>query len=347
MILSLIIYQAQYIELKIVDENNNPIEGVYAVHNDKFWYSDKDGIIKIAENQIDENDSIRLSHLSYKPVGILFKNLVLSDMYPNIQLKSDMKELPEVSVSVFNAAKYVEEAIKKIPSNYVDPYETTLNLNADITFNRTDKRSELIRYKGLLQLSSEKKDIYVAKKPEFETVSPELHKNIFFMKPYQSLSIISINTHHIIRRYKKYNFENYEFIEYKNKDAVKIYFKEKGKNPWIGNLIIDRETMAILSINYSVGYVNPWIVGTIKGKGIVKTAINKYYVEANYEQGLSGKYLFDSGRENINSINRWKDQSVATSSNVYLKRNTDMNIDLQKNKKKIKDVFYIYEWLPK
>lgn len=332
------VFQAQYTEIRIVDEYKNPIEGVYVKQKNNFWYSDKNGVVKMNTETICPSDSISFSHLSYKPRHVLFKDLRKDKEYLIIDLESDVKPLTEITVSVFNAKKYVEEAIKLIPENYSDPFEENLNLNADISMkgiNNEEVAEELIQYKGLLNLSLEKKDFYVSKQPEQESVSSDLKKNIFFIKPYDFLNTIPIRKHHVVHNYKKYNYPKYEFLEYKEQDAVKIYF-EKGKRS--GYLIIDRETKAILSINYNIGSTNSWIIGTMKGKGIVYTDISKYFIEADYVRTSSGKYVFDSGRENVDSKSRWKNNSVSTSYDVYLKREI-RDIEAPKKKTNIKDLF--------
>lgn len=329
--------QVQFTEIKIVDEHKTPIEGVYIKRNNDFWYSDKNGVVQMDVETINSNDSISFSHLSYKPIRVLFKDLNKEGEYSIIYLESDAKPLTEVTVSVFNAKKCVEEAIKKIPENYANPFEESLNFNADISMKglNGEEEEELIQYKGLLNLSTEKKDFYVSKQPELERVSPNLKKNIFFIKPYDFLNIIPIGEHHVVRNYKKYKYPKYEFLEYKDVDAVKIYF-ERGKRS--GYLIIDRATKAILSINYSIGSTNSWIIGTMKGKGIVKTDISNYFIEADYVKTSSDKYVFDSGRENIDSKSRWKNNSVSTTYDVYLKREAE--VDNTPNKKtNIKNIF--------
>ena len=327
---SLMMVGTQYAELKITDEFETPIEGVSIKHNNHFWYSDKNGILKIETKLISFNNSISFSHLSYKPVEILFKDLKEDKGYLICHLESDTKSLMEVKVSIFDSKKYVQEAIKMIPQNYTNPFDEGLSLKTDLSLKEVDGNVELIEYKGLLNFSLDKNDLYFIKQPENEFVSSELKNNIFFIKPNYFLNIIPINKHHIIINYKKY-----EFLDYKEQNAVKIYFERKHTR---GYLIIDRDTKAILSINYNVDPTNSWIIGTMKGKGIVHTDINKYFIEANYIKTTSGKYLFDSGQMNIGSKNRWKKKSLSTTYDIYLKRE---NIIIEKTQKKtaIKDLF--------
>lgn len=333
MVLSLMICQAHYIEIKVVDEENKPIEGVYFYQGNSFWYSDKDGVLKVDESKINANDSVYLSHLSYKQFSALYSDLKRLDTFPVIQLSSDIKSIGEVVVSAFDAAKYVKDAITRIAVNYADPYDPYLNLNVDITYKRTDQEQDLIQYKGILQLSEKKGKLCVTKIPEVEIISPDLGQNVFFIKPYNGLSIVSIKTHHVIRRHKKYDFYKYEDLEYKGRNSIKIYFKENGSNPYEGHLIIDTDTKAILSIYYIAVETETAIIGTIKGKGVVKTGIERYIVEADYVRIKdSGKYIFDSGRENSDSNNRWKNNKVCTTSNLFLKRDTSL-FDIGNEKK--------------
>lgn len=336
-LLSLILGQTQYFEIKVVDEYNTPIEGAFIKHNNKFWYSDKDGLVKIDSQFVNESDNICFSHLSYKKTCSLFSSLQQEGNYRTIHLVDDSKLLTEVTISMFDTKKYVQEAIRLIPDNYLDPFEENLNLNVDISMERTDEGNEieLIQYKGILNLSLDKNDFYVSKQPEYEYVSPELKKNVFFIKPYDFLNIIPIKNHHVIRNYKRYKYPKYEFMNYKDQDAVKIYF-ETGKRH--GYLIIDRETKAILSINYNIDATKSWIIGTMKGKGLVNTDIDKYFIEVDYVKTASGKYIFDSGRENVESQNRWKNNSLSTSYDVYLKQETG-NLEIPNKKTKIKNIF--------
>lgn len=336
-VLSLKVVQAQPIEIKVMDEYDTPIEGVYVKHNNDFWYSDKDGIVKIKSGSVSENDTIYFSHLSYKPVHLLFKNLKRIESNRVIYLESDTKTLTEVTVSAFDAKRYVEEAVKLISDNYSNPFEENLNFNADISLEKTDEgfEEELIKYKGVLNLSLDKKDFYISKQAEKESVSSHLKENVFFIKPYEFIDIIPIKRHDIVRRYKKYQYPKYEYLEYKGQDAIKIYFE---RNKRSGYVIIDRETKAFLSINYHIEATSPWIIGTMKGKGMVKTNINKYFVEADYIRTESDKYIFDSGRINIDFINKWKNSSVSTTYDAYLKREV-ADIEVPQKKTKIKEMF--------
>jgi hypothetical protein len=53
----------------------------------------------------------------------------------------------------------------------------------------------------------------------------------------------------------------------------------------------------LTNISYGIGDVFPWIIGTMKGRGTVKTGIKNLYIEATYMPNESGKYVFDSGKE--------------------------------------------------
>ena len=330
------------IEIKVVDEKDNPIEGVYVKCHNNFWHTNDKGVFRVEKDLIGRGDSIFLSHLGYKREGIVLNALSASQSSHTIRLEYNVRVLDEVNVPTFDPKKYVERAIKKIPLLYSDAYHENLSIDADITFGRSDQGSEedLIKYKGMLHLSVEEKDRCIAREPESEFVSPNLKENIFFNRPYYMLTMLSIRDHHVVRQYKKYDFISYEFVDYKGVNAVKINFKEKNNKGHRGFLIIDKDTQAILSLNYSRERVNTWIFGTMKGKGFVTTSLNMYYVESDYTPDECGKYLFDSGRSLLESNTRWKKKSVSTLSNVYFKRNNDGNKQSgSADKKKIKELF--------
>jgi insertion element IS1 protein InsB len=340
-LLSLTGFQAQHIEIRIADGNNVPIEGVHVRLNTDFWYSNREGIVSINTERATPDDTLYISHLSYKPALIPLSRLARYGTFPEIHLESNVRPLPEVTVSAFNAAKYAEEAIRMIPENYADPYLVPLHLNAEISYGTGDPGAErkLLDFKGTLHFFYDRKKIYAVKTPERETVSPDLGENIFFNKPSDALSLVSIKRHHIIRRYGKYDFYIHEFIDRKGVDAVKIYFKEKGNNPYSGHLIIDRSTKGILQVCYGVRDVEKAIVGTLKGRGLVTTGYGNYYVEAEYSQNDTGKYIFVSGQQNIDAVNRWKKGSASISSTVCFTRADGLDMPVSGNKKELKDIF--------
>jgi hypothetical protein len=340
-LLSLVSYQALLdIKIKVIDQENNPIEGVYVKCNDQFWYTGIDGYFLFNNKEIMENDSLYLSHLSYKTRGLSYKDIEQLSASPVIILEEANKELKEVYVSAFNAKKYIADAIKKIPENYADPYDSSLHVNAEISFDRigsdkSDEHEKLIRYKGILQLLMEDGEYYVSKIPEYEYVSKNVNDNLFFVPIYNFLRIIPIKSYYVIRKYKKFNYIKHEFLTYMGADAVKIYFNAKNQT---GFFVIDRETKAFLSIRFDEEKQDKWIIGTKKGKGLVTTGINRFIEEADFIRSSSGKYIFDSGRQNIDTKNKWKSHSISTSYNVYLKREAKEMI-FSEEKKKIRDIF--------
>ncbi|WP_139262047.1 hypothetical protein [Dysgonomonas macrotermitis] len=325
--------------MRVIDFGNQPVEGVYVRQGDGFWHSDKDGIIHIGRDKLTPNDTLYFSHLSYRPEKYLFHDLKFTMDTATIYLEDELIALKEVVVSeVFDAKKYMKEVIRKIPENYSDPFDDNLVFDTELLYKKIGEENteQLIDYKGIIQLNQEEKDLYIAKKPEREYVSDELKQNVFFMKPYDFLNIIPIQKHDVVRYYKSYSYDNFEHINYKGRQSLKIYYQDKKRN---GYLIIDEATQAILYVSYSVEATGLWTVGTMKKRGVVTTGIRKYHVEAEYVQNKLGKYIFDSGRENVDSYSKWKKNSVSNTYDVYLKRRSD-SIQLPVNKKvKIKEIF--------
>jgi hypothetical protein len=342
-LLSLVSYQVLLeTKIKVIDQDNKPIEGVYIKCNNQFWYTDIDGCFLFKNKEIMEDDSLYFSHLSYKTLKLSYKDIeqLSVSSSPVIVLEEASKELKEVYVSAFNAKKYIADAIKKIPENYSEPDNSFLNVNTEVSFDRTgsdksDEYERLRKYKGVLQLSIEDGEYYVSKIPEYEYVSKSVNDNIFFVPVYNFLRIIPIKSYYVIRKYKKFNYTEHEFLNYKGIDAVKIYFNAKNQT---GFFIVDRETKAFLSIRFEEGEQDKWIIGTKKGKGLVTTGINRFIVEADFIKSSSGKYIFDSGRQNIDARNKWKTHFVSTSYNAYLKREVK-EMNFSEKKKKIRDIF--------
>ena len=332
---------SQEIRIKVIDKWDKPIEGVHIKCNNNFWHTNKDGIANIKEGLIHGTDSISFSHLAHSHAKLVFSSLPQSELCYLVQLEQHIRTLDEVATPIFDVRDFVEQAIKKIPTLYQNPYEADLGLNAEFSYSRTDEgyREELINYKGILQLSSEKKTKYVAKKPESEIISPNLKKNIFFRKPYHSLFILSIQAHRVIRRYKSYIFTSYEPIEYKGTNALKILFKRKGNSSCSGFLIIDKETQAILALDYTAENINNWYIGTMKGKGLVSTNAIRHHVQADYTLDETGKYIFDSGRKSLDCNTRWKKEAASTLTNVYLKRVENDTIDRSRDRELLKELF--------
>ncbi|HCO66359.1 MAG TPA: hypothetical protein DIT04_01160 [Dysgonomonas sp.] len=295
-----------------------PVEGAYIEINKKiFLFSDNKGLVDIPDG-FNPSDSVFISHLSYKKLNTTIEKLEkLSNV---VVLESQMKELKEITVSNLNPKKYVEQSIKLISKNYTYSFEPPLSLHADISFSNSDDNSEIIKYKGKLKLNQTKKNIYAGKDNFTEVISENADKYIFQLKPYNFVSIIPISSHPVIKKYKNFSFHKYEYILYKNQEAVKIYFQiDRKHGGQSGYLIINSEDKGIMSLSYSINPIKDWI-GEKTKKGIVKTSLLSYYVESDYEKDNSGLYSFSSGRENIKVSTKAGKDIVNTTSDSYLKK---------------------------
>lgn len=333
-LLGLVLSQTQPVKLKLMDRQNKPIEGVYVHINNEFVYSDSEGkvIIPVIENT---NDTISFSHLSFKNVAIPVKDLI-SD--PIVILETDVKELPEVVVSNLNEKDFVKEVIGLIPFNYTVAFEPHLYLNADILLKDENTALPIIKYKGgLMLIRKNGNDILVAKDNYDEYLKPEAKEYIYTVKPYNFTTIIPVTSHPVIREFKKFDFYQHEYVLYKGVEAIKVYFKLDRKNGrQDGFIIINTNDKAIMSINYSINPIDNWI-GEKTKRGLVKTSLLKYFVEADYSKDLSGKYSFDSGRENIKLKIHIGKRYIQTSSDTYLKK-VIINKKIE-NYMKIKEIF--------
>jgi hypothetical protein len=338
--LSLVIYQAHSqtskIELKVVDEYDQPIDGVYVqINAEVFTYSNNDGILNIPNKAYTDKDSISFSHLSYFPIKYSVRDLKRLKESPVITLESNIRELKEVVVTNINAKDYVAEAIKLLPENYGYAFNPSAYFNANISLTNNDDNSKLIDYKGgIVLFLSDKKNLLVSKIPEYENVVDNLQDYIYQIKPYNFTSIIAIGSHPVIRKYKEYTYPKYEYISYKGLSALKIYFEiDKKHGGQSGYMIINREDKAILSLSYSINPIKDWIRAKTK-KGMENVSLDYYYVEADYSKNENDKYIFDSGRERIVLRNTAGKKKANTTSEVYLKRiyktiNPDEKIEIK------------------
>lgn len=320
-LLGLALNYVQPVKVKVINSGKSPIEGVYTYVNNQFYFSDSNGEINIPENQNTKTDSITFSHLGFKNKPLSLKDLTNTNGEPIVTMDENIIALPEVVVKKFDEKDFVKKAIKQIPANYEAAFSSGLYLNADIMIE-DDKTSEpIIQYKGGLLFKRDANDeLYVAKNDYLQNINPNKDDYIYTVKPYNFTSIISVTSHPIIRKFKKFHFYKHEYVSYKGEDAVKIYFNiDRSNGGQSGYMIINSTDYAIMSICYSINPINNWICEKTR-RGFAKTSIGRYYVEADYSKGNNGKYTFDSGRENIKLEIHVGGKQIMTSSDAYLKR---------------------------
>jgi hypothetical protein len=92
-----------------------------------------------------------------------------------------------------------------------------------------------------------------------------------------------------------------------------------------------------MSLNYTINPIDNWMLEKTK-RGLIKTSIKDYYVEADYAPDSQGKYIFDSGREEIQQSNHVKGKDYNTTSDTFLKHITS-SVQPNNNKSPIEDLF--------
>ncbi|PID88557.1 MAG: hypothetical protein CSB03_00760, partial [Bacteroidia bacterium] len=309
--------------IRVVDKKERGIEGVYVQFDSgKFTFSNKYGIVEIADETYTASDSLTFSHLNFKTRRLSVKDALESK---KILLDSDVKQLGEVVVSnvTVNYEDYVREAIQKISQNYEYPF--TRKSIYDIDFLFSVDNTEFISYKGGMVFSIDRaKKLYVSKVNYQENINPAWEDYVFDRKPYSFTTIVHIASHSVIYNSKKFAFYDYKEMEYKGKEALKVSFKtKKEKYGQSGTMIINKEDKAIVQLSYVIHPVKNWIVEKTKS-GLVKTSLQGYYVESDYVKTDRGKYNFNSGRERILLEVEVKKQSFSTLCETYLKRKDNL-----------------------
>ncbi len=341
LIISQIIFsQHNAIHLKIVNEHNNPIEGVYVTIPDQrcFWYSDSAGIVIIPEAGLIPSDTLMLIHISYEPKKMVIESL---NNFETVNMNSDIKLLNEVIVKPLDPAALIKEVIEKIPELYVQSFKPSLSLHAVIDIFDANDSSSLIYYKGILQISqpNKKKPPLVGKLSEVEKISKKAKSQLYPIRVSSFAKMISLQEQGVINNYKKYNFNKYQYIQYRENEAIKVNFHlRKGNFVQTGYLIIDENTKAIIALQYSTQPMNKVMKSTVKG-GIRLTDLNSHKVEVNYVLNADNKYEFESGTYYVQYTNRSKNMTNSIILNSHLKRIPSIHLKLE-NKKTIEKLFF-------
>ncbi|MDR1402646.1 MAG: hypothetical protein LBJ60_02940 [Tannerellaceae bacterium] len=327
-----IVGQTEMVRIYAVNEQNNPVDGVYAgiPYRYRFWYSDTLGIIDIPLSELSLRDTLSLLHISYKPVFIDAQSLISSMNHKkNIQLQSDIKVLDEVTVTPLNPAKLVKEAIRLIPALYSPAFAYPLSLHANIdVFNANDSTS-IIYYKGALQISQpdQKKLPCVSKLAEIEQIAGNAKDQLYPIRVSRFAEIIPIGEQGVIRNFKRYVFDKYQYIQYRGSEAVQVYFhREKGDFKQTGSLIIREDTKAIVALIYSTQSMKNVMKSTTKGS-MIYTNLDSHQVEINYSLNADNLYEFESGMYHVQYTNHRKNTFQSIILNSYLKKITSTNIE--------------------
>lgn len=200
-------------------------------------------------------DSLKISHISYKQKTIIFKNLVKGD---TIFLEASSINLKEVIISSLNPKKIVANAIKKIDDNYINTPHNLFGFFRQ-TLEENNKGVEMIEVNFISYLKDRKstsstKVMNARRTKNYSKLNLKTHGGV--------LSIIENGD--FVKR--KVNFldiseiNNYEFLyegklDYNNLNVYKISFKPIDNNNFRilrkGILYIDSKSLAIIELNYT------------------------------------------------------------------------------------------------
>ena len=261
----------QIIQLHLVDEENNPIRGAYVgiLNKDFFSYSDTSGVAKISVSDISTQDSLIISHISYKPTKIDVQSVISSsDLEKIIQLESDVKILNEVVVTPLNPKKLVQEAIRLIPALYDPKSNSALSVHADIDIFDANDSTSLIYYKGVLHFSqpNQRNLPLVGKLVKTEKIANDAKERLYPIRVNSFASMIPIREQGVIQQFKNYTFDKYQYIEYRGFEAIQIHFRRERKDfVQTGYLIIRKDNKAIVALQYSTQPMKNVMKSTVKG----------------------------------------------------------------------------------
>lgn len=334
-LLGLVFNQTHY-KIKVVNHHDNPIEGAYVRINDSFAYSDSLGFVDFQDVNYFK-DTLHISHLAYKSLDIPVKKLNNTFC---VVMSEDIKRIPEVVISKFNEKEFVKRAIDSISVNYKNPYSPSLWLKMNVNVTQIEQSTTLLDYKGDLCLSIDPRHrILLASKSNYRmSVVPKLKKYIHSVEPYNFSSLILISGHPVIRKFELFDFYNHDFVSYKGQDAVKINFRLSQKNGGqSGYLIIDTSNMAILSLSYEINPIHNWI-GERTVLHTTKIDLTKFFIESNYSKDSTGKYFFNSGREQMVITVKERKKLSPIMFRTYMNRIKEP-LDSNLNFQELKDLF--------
>jgi hypothetical protein len=113
------------IQGKIVDETNQPIEGVIigsAAFKDVFTTTDSDGKFTLENDKITSISPIKISYIGYKEEFPIAKNL----NGKTLQLKESTNVLD--AVTVFSGSKTEQSTKTEVPINFLQKYKTPITV---------------------------------------------------------------------------------------------------------------------------------------------------------------------------------------------------------------------------
>jgi|GEM_PF-1961865 len=316
--------QNEDIRFYVLNEQNKPIEGVYlSVINKNFWYSDSIGAVNLKTNNFTPGDSLQLQHVSYKTKTIdLYSLFATLPQEPFIRMESDIKALEEVTVTPLNLSKLVKEAVSLIPILYETPFVPSIAVHADIDIFDVNDSTSMIYFKGALQIvqTNPKKLPLVYKIVETENITEKSLEQLYPIRISRFAEMIPLTEQGVIEKNQNYNFDKYEYVNYRGNEAIQVHFsRKKGNFTQIGYMIICKESKAIVFLQFSTQPMKNVMKSTTKG-GVRNTDLDSHKVEINYALNANNKYEFESGMYHVQYTNRWKNTTKSVVLNSSLKR---------------------------
>ena len=313
--MSLFFPQAHSFVLHVSDNDNKAVANAIVCASDRFWYTDSLGYASI-NTAPSSRCRLNIRHVTYEPLDTVIASEYGADTIP-VTLAFGLHPPKEVTVSNRTPMQWVGDAIAKIPGHYHIPLESGVSYNSTIHMTGQDQ-VPLIQYSGKLNIRMKNKEMYVSNDPEQMHVSPNAGEHIYTVKPHEITDIMGLRNHSIIRDYKRYTYDNLEWISYRGADAVKIGFTRTKKGiTQEGYLIIGIEDMAIMHTSYTISPIKDWI-GEKTRRGFTKTSLNGYYIASEFGKDTTGKYTCVGGTKKIVLSMKTGKTTVATSLQVNL-----------------------------
>lgn len=260
-----------------------PIPGavIGTIHGGIHSVSNQEGRFILKIPNMKDSDSIYVRMLGYQP--LYFTPAILYQQGKKISLQQQPLQLKSVSVSAINPLSLIRQAIQRIPENYYD-------------------RPHLM--KGFYRLSARKSNDYIhISEAAFDLYCPDLSGRRQFrltrarmekdLSPFHGVSNIifgvkpenvfeydvaaNVNESDILgsQGLKEHRFSLEGEIAYNGRQAYKVSFDQREglrKSRYQGYLYLDKETLAILSLQYwlSPSGIRYWEVKSFSQRALMK-----------------------------------------------------------------------------
>jgi hypothetical protein len=205
-----------------------------------------------------KEDSIYISHVSYKSVAIAIRSF--DESYKRIQLQESFNQLPEAVIKPFSALDLVKQAIAKIPENYPS---TPFLLDGFYRWRGTVDGKIINLSEAVFQVYSENYDI---KNKELKLIKSRLERDepafngnkiqfgVVSMALLAGDIVSKVNEGGMLNEeaLALYDFRFDGMIDYNGKEAYEIGFDQKDvvkRSLMQGKLILDANSLAFLKFD--------------------------------------------------------------------------------------------------